>query len=66
MDSIEFRLQLAQTRSYLQEKGFLKPVKAMIEKGFWARTKQDNNYLSGRIINKDFLEALKKLNNNPE
>ena len=61
MDSIEYRLQIAQTRSSLQKKAILKPVKAMIENDLWERTPNDNNFLSGRIIDLKFLEAFKKL-----
>lgn len=63
MNSNEFRLKLFQTRVNLEKKAIKKPIKAMIENGLWNRTDQDNNYLSGRIINNDFLEALDKLNN---
>lgn len=60
--SNQIRLELAHTRSELIGKEVLQPVKEMINNNLWTKTKQDYNYLSGRTINEDFLNALKELN----
>lgn len=61
MNQIDYRLKLYQTRSKLQYKGVIHQVKAMIKEGLWERTAQDNNFISGRMMNNAFLEALIKL-----
>ena len=62
-DSNQIRLELSQVRSRLIAKAVPQPVKSMIKKGLWTKTKQDHNYLLGRTLNIEFLEALKKLDN---
>ena len=61
MNQIEYRLKLYQTRSKLQSKGVIHQVKAMIKEGLWERTVLDNNFISGRMMNYEFLKALIKL-----
>lgn len=61
MDTLDYKLQLFKTRKQLNIKGVSQPVRIMINKGLWTKTKQDSNYLLGRVINEEFLTALKKL-----
>ena len=61
-EQISFRLKLYQLRSELLKKGILQPVKNMVEEGLIADSKQNHNFLSGRILNQEFLDALSNYN----
>ena len=63
MTSNEYRKELSIIRVSLERKSIKSPIKTMIERYLWVRTKQDNNYYSGRTIDKGFLNAIKKLDN---
>lgn len=60
-ENIAYKLKLYQLRSELLKAGVMQPVKWMIERDLWQDHKNNNNYLSGRIANADFLTALDKL-----
>lgn len=62
-ENIKYMLRLYQTRSKLQAKGIVQPIKLMIGQDLWKTHKNNNNYLSGRITSPGFLSALIKLNN---
>ena len=61
MNQIKYRLKLYQTRSKLQSKSVIHQVKAMIKEGLWQKTALDNNFISGRMMNAEFLKAIIKL-----
>ena len=62
-ENVGYKLRLYQLRSDLLSLGCLQPVKWMIEDGTWQEDANNHNYLSGRVINEDFIIALDRLKN---
>ncbi len=63
---INYGLYLYQLRSDILKLGCMQPVKWMINMDIWHEDKDNHNYLSGRMVNKEFIVALERLKNQLE
>ena len=61
IQKIKYIKELYQLREDLHEVGIMQPVKEMIKEGLIGNDTNNHNFISGRIVNLDFLTKLRKL-----